>query len=251
MKSAKFDHLANDVVRPGIEKHLVPIALYRGRTSLGQVQAKWNFAIAMMHSEAEDFGEAVKLSNNGDFSHLCEPHTKIQHLTMRSFFARLADHPNVTNNIPGLTSYVRDLAPGWQLTKVPLIDNGRSSPVPWRIWRDKKQSGRPLGSRNATSVKDLFYPFVIHKPKVQDGAYDMMMLVNNAVPKQLPDHIRADICQDLIVSILAGEIDADEIKANVKGFSRKVFEMHPMKYGHLSLDAPIGDDTGRTLLDIL
>lgn len=251
MQPAKFDNLANDVVRPGIEKLLVPLALYRGSTTLGRIQAKWNFAIAMMHSECENFSEGVKVSNNPEYAHLCEPHTNVQHLTMRSFFCRLRDHPKVTDNIPGLTEYARMLSPhGYGiLQRVPLVDQGRSTRVPWRIWRDEKPRGRPVGSYNI--AKDVFYPYVIHKPKKPDETYDMMMLVNQAVPKFLPEHIRADICQDLIVGLLSGDISADEVKGSVKTYSRKVFEMHPLKYGHLSLDATFGDGNNGTLLDVL
>lgn len=251
MEPAKLETLGNDIVRPGIEKHLVPIALYRGGTSLGQVHRKWNFAISMMHTGVEQFGEAVKLSNNNEFSHLCEPHTRIQYRTMYSFFSRLKDKPAVTDNIPGLTKYVRSMLPdnkGWELIEVPLIDNNRASRVPWRIWRDEKPRGRPKGL--IVPRESLFYPYVIHKPKVQDEAYDLMVLVNAAVPKMLPDHIRADICQDLIVDILAGDISVEEIKHNVKDYSRKVIEMHPLKYGHLSLDSPVGDGSA-TLADVL
>lgn len=253
MREVKFETLANDVVRPGIENHLVPLALYRGALSLGQVQAKWNFAIAMMHAECEDYSEAVHLSNNSEFAHLCEPFRKISHTPMKSFFSRLEQHPDITNNVPGLTEYVKLMSPGWQLEKVPLIDNFRRSSVPWRVWREKKKPGREAKPKPVKLVDQStpFYPFVIHKPKVNDGSYDMMMLVNNAVPRSLPDHIRADICQDLILGILEGAITVDEVKASVKSFSRKVFEMHPMKYGHISLDAPLGDDSGRTLLDVL
>lgn len=250
MKPAKFDDIANDVVRPGIEKMLVPLALYRGQTTLGRIQAKWNFAIAMMHSECESFGDGVKISNNPSYAHLCEPHTNVQHLTMWSFFNRLRDHPTITDNIPGLTEYARMLRPNGEglLTKIPLYAVGSVPRVPWRLIA-KKQRG--TSNLRETPVSQLFYPYVIHKPKKDDGAFDMMVLVNSAVPKSLPPHIRADICQDLIVGLLSGEITADEIKGSVKSYSKKVFEMHPLKYGHLSFDAEMFEDGGKTLYDVV
>lgn len=250
MESANFNDLGNDVVRPGIEKHLVPLALYRGATTLGGVHRKWNFAISMMHSGVEDFGESVKLSNNEDFSHLCEPHTRVAYRTMYSFFSRLKEHQAVTDNIPGLSKYIRSMLPGnrgFQLQQVLLIDANRASRVPWRMWRDKK----PPGARVIVPKESMFYPYVIHKPEMKDDGYDLIALVNAAVPKMLPDHIRADICQDLIVDILAGEISADDVKHNVKDYTRKVFEMHPLKYGNLSMDAPLQGYDGMTLADVL
>ena len=245
MKPVKLADIENDIVRPGIEKMLLPLAMYRGSVSLGNVQRKWNFAIAMMHAEAENYGDGVKLSNNGDYPHLCEPVTKVQHLTMRSFFSRLRLNPRVTDNIPHLTEYVKWVCPeGFGLTPVSLYTS-RTDAASWRIFRKS-----PKGPR--VSPKEIFYPYVIHKPNHDDGgAYDMMVLVNNAVPKGLPDFLRADICQDLIVGLLSGEISKDELKGKVKGYTRKVFEMHPMKYGHLSLDAPLYSDSDRTLADII
>lgn len=249
MRTVGLEKLGNDIVRPDIEKHLVPLALYRGNTSLGRIQAKWNFAIAMMHSECETFGEGVKLSNNPDFAHLCPPHTNVQHLTILSFFSRLGDHPRVTDNVSGLTEYVRMLNP-WKgvLIPVPEEDKYRRTKVPWRTWGvPQKRAWRPYEPKPS----EILYPFVIHKPKVKDDAYDLMLLVNSAVPKALPDHIRADICQDLIVDILAGDISRDELAGRVRGYARKVLEMHPIKYGHMSLDQPLYAGDNRTLADLI
>lgn len=251
MKPAKFDDLANDIVRPDIDKFIHPLALYRGTRSLGQIQAKWNFAIAMMHSECESFSEGVKIANNPEVSHLCEPRSSTQHLQLKSFFSRLHDHPRVTDNVTGLTDYVRMLLPngGFDLQKVSYVDRSRSTKVPWRIWRDKNKPGRTPGI--ITPRESLFYPYVIHKPENDDGTFEIMVLVNEVVPKNYPDHIRADICQDLVVGLLAGEIDPDELRAASKDYAKKVFEMHPLKYGHISLDAPFGPDNENTLLDVL
>jgi hypothetical protein len=250
MRIAKFDDLANDIVRPDIDKFIQPLALYRGTRSLGQIQSKWNFAIAMMHSECESFSEGVKIANVPSLPHLCEPRTSTQTVLLRSFFSRLHDHPKVTDNVSGLTDYVRMLLPngGWNLQKVSYVDAGRSTQVPWRIWGDKALR------KPRTIIKpreSLFYPYVIHKPENDDGTYELMVLVNEAVPKNYPDFIRADICQDLVVGLLAGDIDPDELRAASKDYAKKVFEMHPLKYGHLSLDAPFGEGDDRTMLDVL
>jgi hypothetical protein len=257
MKDANWNRLENDIILPGFEEKLVPLALYRGTRTLGHVHRNFNFAVAMMHSECESTADAFKLSNNPEFNQLCGPLAKRDSVQIYSIFSRLLDHPEVTDNIPGLTAYVRGfpLKHRFNLSTVPLVCPNRQATAPWRENRAKKMPGRSPGTAapkkpRAIAPARLFYPFVIHKPRNDDGTFDLMVAVNNAVPKGLPDHIRADICQDLIVAILSGEMDKSELQGEVKGYTRKVLQMHPLKYGDLSLDAPIGD-TGMTLMDVL
>lgn len=253
MKEANLDRLKDKIVRPDFDEKLVPLLLYRGALSLGRAQRMWNFALTMMESEAETLADATKLSLNPEFAHLCGPHSKIPLMGARSFFSRLYEQPKVTDNIPGLTAYIRDVfrASGrfvpFRLMPVPL--NGYRVRAPWRI-----EDGRPAARTNLVGgrAEKLLYPFVIHKPKNGGAEYDLMVEVNNAVPKYLPSHLRADICQDLIVAILAGDIERSALRGSVKDYSRKVLKMHPLKYGDLSLDAPLpGSEGGRTLHDTL
>lgn len=80
---------------------------------------------------------------------------------------------------------------------------------------------------------------LMNRPDGDDDDRALLVEVHNAVPKHLPDWLRADICQDLIVGILAGEIERAALGGSVKAYTRKVLEMHPLKYGPLSLDANI------------
>lgn len=61
MQTAPAKELQNAIVRPDFAKHLVPLALFKGTRSLGQIQARWNFAITMMLSGAESLSDGVKL----------------------------------------------------------------------------------------------------------------------------------------------------------------------------------------------
>ncbi|MGD9730332.1 MAG: transposase [Bradyrhizobium sp.] len=99
-----------------------------------------------------------------------------------------------------------------------------------------------------TRAADLPYPYLPSAPK--DEGAELVALVNNMVPRGLPDYIRADICQDMLVSILAGEVTAKEIGANVKGYVSKVLSDSPWKYRWVSFDVPIGEGK-RTLHEII
>lgn len=80
----------------------------------------------------------------------------------------------------------------------------------------------------------------------------MMLRVNALVPKNLPEQVRQEVCQDALVLILTSPAISDvELANSIQGLTRSVFRQFPTKYGPLSLDAPRSGDDDRTLLDRL
>lgn len=272
MKPANMESLKEKIVRPDFDAHLVPLLLYRGsnnRDALGRMSRLWNFAITMMESECLSFGQAVKLSRNPDYAHLCGPRKPLQTSSFYGLFGRLIDNPKVTSNIKGLTDYARMVEGSkFKLTKVSIYTNqtprGDQRFAPWRIQgfspekeaeRSAKRNQRSetqklklavkaeerrlahLAALKTKQPKELqFYPYLMHKPTEGDGAAELVWAVHEAVPEYLPHHIREDICQDLLVALLAGDIQRWELEENVREYSRRVMKMHPFKYGDLSLD---------------
>lgn len=304
MKSANMLSLADKVIRPDIDKHLVPIMLYKGTRSFGWMHRRWNFAILCMESEIENYTQAVKLSHNPDYAHLCGPRKGMPYGTFPSLFGRLRDHPQVTDNISGLTAYVKELERQklsfYRLTPVDLYTNDPTRKdgryASWRIHdyspevkaeREKlrqekisRKLGRLLGEsierefnrdlahvarvarREARSREQmanalrqeprqqLFYPYLVHNPRDDDQSTRLLLRVHDAVPKNLPADIRADLCQDLLVAILSGdmeesELEESELEESVKSYLPKVRDMHPFKYGNISLDDMISEDDDR------
>lgn len=92
------------------------------------------------------------------------------------------------------------------------------------------------------------YPFSASR-KAAPGN-DLVQLVNASVPRGLSPDNRADICQEIIVGILCGEIDRDNIEIAVKEKMKSVNSEYQSKYGDLSLDAAMGDSELR-LIDTL
>lgn len=319
MRIARMDSLLDKIVRPDIEKHLLPIMLYRGTRSFGQIHRLWNFAITCMESEVETLTDAVRLSQNPDFAHLCGIHKPVQRTIVPGLFGKLSDQPRVTDNIPGLTKYIKEFrGPKYRLTPVSLYTNdprADSRVAPWRIndyspevraqrakllmekialkrarvaqvvwarnerrriragakeerlaWiaqkkterdiarqkrREQRVGERLLARRAKEPAVPLFYPYLIHKPKEGDDERALLLAVHNAVPKHLPEETRADVCQDLLVSILAGEITQDQIVGNVKGYLAKIRKLHPWKYGDISLESSVGPDDDREMGEVI
>lgn len=95
---------------------------------------------------------------------------------------------------------------------------------------------------------ELQYPFLAGKARTPEHL--LVQKVNAAVSRYLPPDRRADICQDLLVAILCGDLDESVLEDSAKEFTRRVLRQHPTVFGDLSLDAPIGD-TDLTIMDRL
>ena len=248
MRPANLVDLQDKIIRPDMDRHLVPLLLYKGAVSLGRMHRGWNFALTMMESECESFSDGVKLSLNPDYAHLIGPHAGIQMSGVRSLFGRLRDNPGVTDNVPGFTQYCRDVAGySFSLQRISLNTNDPRCRSPWRVY--EKLPRKPRARTSLDRAGTLFYPYLVHVPEGGNSERELLLTVNNAVPRGLPDHLRADICQDLLVAILAGEMQLSELQGSVKEYTRKVMRMHPMKYGDIGFDAPVSADDDTPFLD--
>jgi hypothetical protein len=107
----------------------------------------------------------------------------------------------------------------------------------WRmrtiIRPDIKYGGMPKGRRHA-----LCYPF-IPATTAKRPDHELLLMINEAVPRTIPEDRRADICQELAVAILIGDEDVANLKTAWMKMFHKVYKLHPTLYAPLSLDAPI------------
>lgn len=280
MKAADFEKLKDKIALPDFDKHLVPLMLYRGSTGLGRMSRLWNFAITCMESDVANYRQAVKLSHNPDFAHLAGPHKPLQMSTLPGLFWRLDQNPFVTDNIPGLTEWVRSVR-GWRasLTPISLYTNDpyhQARFAPWRIAdfrpevkeameaarsakaveRDRRRAEKLAEQRRQAMLsrrpqERLAYPYLAYRPVNGQSELRLVEAVTAAVPRNLPDWIRADICQDLLVAILAGEIELSALAGSIRPAMSKVLRMHPLKYGPLSTDEMTFDDSATTRIDSL
>ena len=246
-KDVSIEDLKEKIIRPGIEDKLVPLLHFKGHANLGHMHRLWNLAILMMEAEGEKLGHGVQMSMNRDYAHLCGPVKQPNHTGLNSFFSRLILKPDVTNNIPGLLDYARSVVKVFiHLTPVSGFTS-QSNPAWWRT--HKKAPSKP---RIFTPKPELLiYPFLIHEPKRPDEGFDLTKFVSESVPRGLPPEVRADLCQDMIVALLSGDITRDQVAGSIKEFTRKAFKAGPQKYGHVSFDAPLPGMDGRTLSDVL
>jgi hypothetical protein len=79
----------------------------------------------------------------------------------------------------------------------------------------------------------LSYPYL--SDTTLEGA-DLLMRINALVPQHLPSSMRADVCQELALSVLMGEIKPEEIDAHIGTYVRRQFNALSSKYCTLYLD---------------
>lgn len=235
-----MNYLSDLVVRPGIRKRLWPLLLYRGQMNPGHAHRLWNMVLLMMAAEAETLADGLKILNNPAFTQLCGPVRAPGKYTLYNFFGRLHDAPEVTELVPGVTEYVRFMGLGpCGLRRIDL-ETSEQYCAPWRISTHPDYD--PKAERPESGVRALYYPYVIHEAGTS-GEHDLVRFVHELVPAFLPDYIRADACQDLIVGLLAGDITTGSAHDWVQKYVSKVWQMHPRWFDHshkaISFNQPV------------
>ncbi len=227
MRSADWDSLCDKIVRPGIEKHLVPLMLYRGTQGFGWMHRRWNFAIQCMESEVTSFTEAIRMSRNPDYAHLCHSIKVVDHDHLGSLFGRLLDNPRITDNVKGLTEYVRMIEGiKYKLTPVSLYAKCYGHPERISPWRIPVLTTRKRAPPKVIAPTQLEFPMMIHRPGGEQEAA-LLAKVHAVIPVRYPARVRIDLCQDLIADVIAGQVSADNLDPSVL---HKIMQAHPLKY---------------------
>jgi hypothetical protein len=195
------------------------------------MQAMWNWVKTMEFLELKTTAEVLRLSQaSHDVVHRCGLHAPVQRSTLMGFFSRVfyAEDFKPIERDPHLFDYMHTFALENKIliyppTPIPAIAEWRTT----RSWRTiPKIRHKPMTEH---------WPF-LHKEVAKDHL-DIMM-VDSLIPKGIPEQWRQDMCQDLFVAILSGEVDPDELRNGAGRYMKEVWRQHPYKYGQLSLDAP-------------
>ncbi len=96
----------------------------------------------------------------------------------------------------------------------------------------------------------LVYPYLPTAPKTGDEGAALVLAVNKAVPSYLPDHIRAEIAQEMILMILEGEVQLADLSAAVLRQVRNRMGVRTTDHINLRLDDLMRDDDKRSPLEV-
>lgn len=83
------------------------------------------------------------------------------------------------------------------------------------------------------------------------SANDLLRVVDRGIPRGLPDYVRDDIAQEVLLALLEDTIQLCDLATGIKTYSRKYWSMFPGKFGPISLDAPIPGTDGLALIDTI
>lgn len=233
----------------------------------GHVAACWNFTKTLQEAEVGSMTEIDRLMRQSiDLTHLCGVHKKSQKKgagivpgfkwaqlkaeEMRDFFGVLWQHEQVLKSEPGLKDYIQFVFEGSvhkagrsrRSLRMFLLDDVRR---PWQTpeWYEQR---KPI--RVPVIPVTEFYPYLTAQPTEE---HDLIMAVDRLVPKGLPNQTRADVCQDMLVAIITGEVSLENLKDAVPKYVKQFFKNFAPKYGHLSLDYPVRTGDDRTLKDLI
>lgn len=92
----------------------------------------------------------------------------------------------------------------------------------------------------------------LYRIKLKEKKAQMLIaLVEREVPKTLPYEIRDEVCQELILDLLTRKVSAASLRQSIPTYTRRFFREYQDRFKSVSLDAPVGDEDGRTLGDFL
>lgn len=214
MQTVPLENLKEVIGQPEVRPYLEPLLRFRGFQTIHRIQALWNFANAMLMSECQSFHDAVKMYGEGDLGHLCGMHAKtLSHISLVGFFNRVRQTPRVAAIIPGMLEYSRWINPyKWDLQ---VIGHGRA------VGRMNADVQRSLNKELGRSA-DRFYPFIS-----RESDHHLLMAVHSAVPKNLDRTVRADLCQDLLVGVMSGDIHLENLRDAIPLYAKEAFKFRP------------------------
>lgn len=105
-----------------------------------------------------------------------------------------------------------------------------------------------LGNVKAARTSDNRWPYMNED---RGEASKLVNLVNMALPRGLPEQIRGDVAQDMILGILSGEIDEDQIERQVRKYLRSHYKAVETPYLAISLNQPVPGTDDQNWGDVL
>jgi hypothetical protein len=220
------------------ERDIRELLLFRGNLSLARARAIFVFLSACMDAGVETVADIVKASaitklatsrRVSDLAHLSGLHSPLQNLGIYGFLARIRKTARVWPLAPGIKEWADHVKGQLKIELDPISRYAK--------WKTK----RPWRIRERTEVAE-FYPYAVSAPTDEMA---LVLAVHKAVPKHLPDELRADVCQELLVDILSGNLLVEQL--NSEDFGRVMRDKLKHIRGKFtwSLDEPVSSGSDK------
>lgn len=257
MKEVDLEKLKAQLPERGFDQAHADNAWFMIPYPAGRARSLWNLLLASCDAEVDDFATVYRIAEESkDLAHLCGLHDfrwkRTRWHEFRMFLSFVWYDKNIIRLKSELKDYIEFLCENsrvaWGNSTKPLglldgpligsrtdydLDN-LNLRLPWRTpeWIKKRYER----SRIVYEPLTEFYPYIAKAPTEE---HDLLLAVDRAVGQRLPPEWRGDFCQDLIVSILSGELRAENLANEIPNYIGRYKKLMPSKYGALSLDAPL------------
>lgn len=218
------------------EKDLRPLLLFRGQATEHRARTMFALIRLLRDNDVPTPPDAVSLLEAlPDERHRSGLHAKtLPSMSLTRWIARLKQAPAVFDIDRNLREYVE-----WVWNSIPPRSRFLLAPISATAYRSRR-AWRLV--QKALGEPTQLYPFIT-KDRTADNA--ILAAVHSAVPKYLAEDIRADVCQDLIVSILTGEVSLDNLSEIVPQHLKAHRDMYGDRWANvkgaklISLNAPM------------
>lgn len=250
---AQMERIKEHIIQPYEEKDFYPVLLYRQAVinALGRAKAVYNYFCAAMEMELPSVFTMASLTQEhgytSELAHLTGFHANygIGYPTFNRWGTRFLAHPELTSRTPHLREYLEFLRGDGGLELMPLHPISRWTSHPSGRYGQMAWRYKPRSRVEVIPLPEV-WPFIPEKtPRGLDGM-EMLLAVDAVVPKSLPEQMREDLCQDLVMALLSGEVEQRNLRDALPAYIQKVKRLFPIKYGNLSLSRDLFGD-GRTL----
>lgn len=258
----RMEQLQDRITEPVRDEAFLPLTQFMGRAGVGHYKSMWNVLHALLTLELGTTAEVLRLGTVcPNTVHLCGKHAPIQRMSLQGFLSRIksagADFKLLRQDRV-LNDYIRGFVSDnrmmlWTYKKTTVDVYGRLKTARFVA---------KFGKTHFDKHQPAHWPFEgeydgkLREEGKLEELPDVVMEIGKLVEvRSMPETLREDLCQDLVVAVLTGEATLEElrIEGRMKWYVREAFKNHPLKYGRYSLDQPVNDfdDGMRQRIDLV
>ena len=239
---AKFETV---VAEAPSDEHLIPMLLFKGPHTFQRARSMWNLVNGLYLAQPETMTVAVKtIKAEDNYRHLAGLHSRgVEGLGLSSMIFRVLQAPELMERIPDLQRWLEDF---WGRTHRIRLD-----PIPrWSIHARGDNWRRFPRQRRIRIIAEPFDPTppeLLFKTSADPHA-ELLRTADSAIPPHITGAMRQDICGDLVLGILTGDFNPQDLGHAVK---ETVTNYNRMYNRNPSLDAIIRNTDDLKLMDVI